>query len=327
MTHYSPSAAIVAAANVTAIKLTSYGRVVVSVYPADAIKNADAELKRMSSVKNPMAFFLSACKKYCERTGSKPNYDLLNDFKSKNPEWVSLPEYDRTAPTEPSIASKTKYSKELPFDYVDPYKDKVQEDRINDGVDYDAEYLKFIGILQDMVARGERLNPYAHQVLVDTYLAKQGTAPVTVLRQEAASVIAGPALEIPTNEVPAAPVGRSQSPVVRHEQIRATTNDSLSGNTVTPLPTQSFKPEPSLSSPDVYVELDPVDVGLIATVIGLSGKLGPQKEWVLKAIKEVMDRGANHSAIKDGTFRSGMEYIVTLFPPYEDEGIDYQYPL
>lgn len=184
---YSASLSISAASNVTAIKLTAYGRLVVSVWPHKAIEFADIETKKIKSPKNPMALFLSSCKKYCDKHGLRPDYTRLNEFKNENAAWEQLAEYEIPE----TIETKTKKI-EIKQTTPDDYRDPETFDRV-------GEWQKFLN--SGYRAPGNTQTAQFINELIDKSKAMGDTVtedlPIQAINKIAGGIVVEPTLSLP----------------------------------------------------------------------------------------------------------------------------------
>ena len=76
--------------HVQSLSLTKWGQIALSAYPDEAIEYADQIVSNSkTSVKNPFAFFVSFCKKYCEGKGISPDFGLVLRLEEK---WGARPD-------------------------------------------------------------------------------------------------------------------------------------------------------------------------------------------------------------------------------------------
>jgi hypothetical protein len=160
---YSQSLAIAAASSIKSMNLTPFGKLIISSYPADAIRYADEKMcKRTSPSANPMAAFSALCKEHCEKTGDKPSFSRLMQFKKDNPEWAQLPEVEVVP-----VAAPIKRANVFVAD-----RDPLTFDRV-------GEWTKFVLEGKRRVAAGEKVNPF-WQAEIDQYdLAQEQGAAIT----------------------------------------------------------------------------------------------------------------------------------------------------
>jgi hypothetical protein len=247
---YSPSLSIAAALDVKSIKLTEYGRLVVGVYPDKAIEAADNETKKMRGMKNPMAFFLSHCKKHCEANGLRLNYNRLNEFKNSNPGWENLSEYEAITPQpEPEVKGKSgtsgilKPGVKLPtFEEVSArikarnaaernesiadQQEKSGEFRDPKTFDRLGEWTKFVLEGKRRLAAGEPVNPFWQREIDQYDKAQAAGADMTDIPVKSLNALTGGNVVDPVILLPAQK-RQALAKVLEHKDILGNTESAL----------------------------------------------------------------------------------------------------
>ncbi len=297
---YSQSLALAAAASVKSIKLTTYGRLIVGCYPADAIRFADVEMgNKKTKVQKPFALFSAMCKQYCDKNNMRPNFSRLQEFKSSTADWQLLTEIEESPA---SVSSEPQKSSTKINGYVDPYKDKytylLEPQRNPMTFDRQGNWDRAIEAIKGL---SEKLNPFQDQMLeLDVVAGDQ--APIVM-----AQAITGKRPEFAMISSIVADWKKLQHPIIDKAQPETK-------NQIAKIPSQTPMPKSTPTVP--FVPLSQEEIDLIEQVIGKCATMpdtGTTK-WLLNAVSEMQEVGANHPRLLDGTFRQGISELFGIRP-------------